>query len=200
MTLSLASQDLFPTRIWVCDCDDLLARHPAWLQHIADWRQAEPTPQGRSNRGGWNSPLMLFEHPVFAPLRERVGQAFLAAFQAMLLERPVRFQMEAWVNLHERGSFNVSHVHPHALMSACYYLQVPEGAGRLVFRDPRPAKLISALPSRAQYARGEWALRPRAGQLVIFPHWLEHWVDPHEGDQPRVAISINARPALPDAG
>jgi hypothetical protein len=28
--------------------------------------------------------------------------------------------------------------------------------------------------------------------LVVFPNWLEHEVAPHEADEPRVSIAVNA--------
>ena len=37
-------------------------------------------------------------------------------------------------------------------------------------------------------------LRPSDGLLVLFPCWMEHYVEPHEGDEPRITIAFNANP------
>jgi hypothetical protein len=35
-------------------------------------------------------------------------------------------------------------------------------------------------------------LRPEAGLVVLFPNWLEHYVEPHEGEAPRICVAFNA--------
>jgi hypothetical protein len=33
---------------------------------------------------------------------------------------------------------------------------------------------------------------PEAGLVVLFPNWLDHYVEPHENDISRIALSFNA--------
>ena len=35
-------------------------------------------------------------------------------------------------------------------------------------------------------------MSPDAGLLVLFPSWMEHFVEPHDNDEPRISISFNA--------
>lgn len=35
-------------------------------------------------------------------------------------------------------------------------------------------------------------LTPSTGLLVLFPCWMEHYVEPHESDEPRICIAFNA--------
>ncbi|MGH8328789.1 MAG: putative 2OG-Fe(II) oxygenase [Steroidobacteraceae bacterium] len=35
-------------------------------------------------------------------------------------------------------------------------------------------------------------LKPSTGLLVLFPCWMEHYVEPHESDEPRICIAFNA--------
>ena len=34
-------------------------------------------------------------------------------------------------------------------------------------------------------------LKPEAGLLVMFPHWLEHFVEVHESETSRISIPFN---------
>jgi hypothetical protein len=34
-------------------------------------------------------------------------------------------------------------------------------------------------------------LRPKPGELVVFPPMVSHWVPPNQGDDPRVVIAWN---------
>ena len=38
-----------------------------------------------------------------------------------------------------------------------------------------------------------FTVRPRSSMLVSFPGWLQHYVHPYRGTQPRVGISCNVR-------
>ena len=40
-------------------------------------------------------------------------------------------------------------------------------------------------------------LTPEAGLMVLFPCWMEHYVEPHDSDEPRIVIAFNA--VLPQA-
>lgn len=141
---------------------------------------------------------------------------------------------ECWAGVARAGQGNYAHVHPKADMSGVLYVAAPEHAGRLVFSDPRGllAEVWGApLRNRTwQRAEGhtpstrddaldtadapdgvdvEVAVQPRAGDVVVFPSWLEHRVDAHmmdgathghrnsdvgDGrDAERVVVAFNAR-------
>lgn len=194
MHVAVTHQDLFPTRIWQFDLREFSAHFPAWLQAVEAMRAVQPSPSGRSNRGGWNSDKTVFERPEFALLAASVRQSFAYALRQVTGE-DVPVGCEAWVNLHERGSFNTAHLHQGALLSATFYLTAPEGSGKLVFRDPRPGAVLSPFQGSSINNARQVQLTPYAGLLVVFPNWLEHEVTPHESDAQRVAIAINALPA-----
>jgi hypothetical protein len=71
-------------------------------------------------------------------------------------------------------------------------LQVPPGSGNLVFRDPRPGVINSFCKGAMANGYSDVRLKPDAGLLVLFPHWLEHYVEPHAGEGPRMVIAFNA--------
>ena len=91
--------------------------------------------------------------------------------------------VDTWFNCGFADAHNVFHVHPTSVLSGVFYLQVPEGAGNIVFKDPRPQALMSAFHSRA-FAKASShfnpvvKVAPSRGQLLLFPSWLEHSVDP----------------------
>ena len=103
-----------------------------------------------------------------------------------------KFKLEAWINMHDRGGFNFQHMHDGSLLSGSFYLQVPEGSGSLVLRDPRPRSASANLQPGDANAIYDVHLQPRQGLVVLFPYWLEHHVEPHNNDTPRISISFNA--------
>lgn len=187
-----AAFDLFATRIWQVRLPRLAPRFPEWVSAIAAMRAASPEPAGRTNRGGWNSQGHdLLDLPAFADLREAAVAHCRAALTDMA-GSDLAFELKAWANIHDRGGFNFLHLHDGCLLSGTFYLQVPEGSGALVFRDPRPGVLNGFAKGSRPNACKDVHLRPEAGLMVLFPHWLEHFVEVHENDAPRISVPFNA--------
>ncbi len=182
--------DLFPTRIWQA-LPPLAPKFPAWIATVDAMRAAAPEPAGRSNRCGWNSADdAVLNRPEFADLDAAVKTLCRQVLGEMGLPN-LDFHLQSWINIHDKGGFNFLHMHEQSVLSGTFYLQVPEGSGGLVFRDPRPHVLGSALKGSAPNAHSDVTLRPQPGLIVLFPAWLEHFVEPHAGDQPRISIPFN---------
>jgi len=190
----LRSHDLFPTRIWQAHLEALEPHMQSWVKTVLAMRAAHPQPAGRTVRQGWNSEDMsVLEHAEFASLREAVRAACSAALREMGHGERA-FYLQSWINLHDRGGFNFLHMHEGSLLSGSFYLQVPPGAGEFVFRDPRPGVIHGYVKGGVPNGHADVHLRPSDGLLVLFPCWMEHYVEPHDGDEPRITIAFNANP------
>ena len=188
----LASSELFPTTIWQGRATELAARFPEWIALVHDLRAASPEPAGRTNRQGWNSQDMdILARAPFADLQALLTRAVRMALEEVT-SAPPNFKLQSWINMHDRGGFNFPHMHEGCLISGCFYLRVPEGAGGLMFRDPRPGATNSRIKGRGANAHRDIHLAPSDGLFVLFPSWLEHYVEPHRGDEARIAIAFNA--------
>ncbi|HZO22825.1 MAG TPA: TIGR02466 family protein [Steroidobacteraceae bacterium] len=189
---TLRSADLFPTRVWQAHLDALIPHFDQWVLHVMKMRAASPSPAGRTNRQGWNSKDMaVLEQAEFAPLRN----AIRAACESALGEMGVRgadFELQSWINLHDRGGFNFLHLHEGSLLSGSFYLKVPPGSGEFVFRDPRPGVIHGSVKGSGPNGHCDISLTPSAGLVVLFPCWMEHYVEPHDADEPRITIAFNA--------
>lgn len=196
MQIKSLHRDIFPTRIWVYELNELAAHFDSWVSIAHQMRESALEPAGRSNRRGWNSPASLFEdQAAFRPLVETALQCFAHAFKQMQVSENLKFRLEAWVNLHDPGGYNLAHTHPGALLSGCFYLSMPEGAGSIVFRDPRPGVALGPYSGRGLNCRDPKKVKTGPGILVVFPNWLEHYVEANEGNEIRISIAMNAVPA-----
>jgi uncharacterized protein (TIGR02466 family) len=191
---ALQAFDLFATRIWQAQLPGLRPRFDEWIEAVTEMRAANPKPAGRTNRQGWNSEDMaVLERPAFAPLREAVRAGCASVLHEMGVPG-IPFELQSWVNLHDRGGFNFLHVHEGSLLSGSFYLKVPPGSGKFVFRDPRPGVVHGYVKGAVPNGYSDIRLAPEAGLLVFFPCWMEHFVEPHENDEPRIVIAFNANP------
>jgi uncharacterized protein (TIGR02466 family) len=189
---NLQSFDLFPSRIWQEHWPSLTSQLPAWTQLVMAMRAASPVPAGRTVRQGWNSTDMaVLDRPEFSALNQSIRAACSGALREMGQEK-IAFTLQSWINMHDRGGFNYLHMHEGSLLSGTFYISVPPGSGQFVFRDPRPGVLNGSIKGGVPNGHADVHLTPSAGLMVLFPCWMEHYVEPHESDQPRIAIGFNA--------
>lgn len=157
----------------------------------------------RTNAGGWHYAFDLFklEEPVVAEFRDQMEQyvqAFLNHFRPEDRKKKDNFRLEGWINVNRAGDWNLLHCHPGCFLSATYYVRVPAGmkGGDILFRDPRgPAVAMYETPGIDLPWVGAGVgtpFTPKTGLLLMFPAWLEHRVEPFEGDGERISIAFNA--------
>ncbi len=188
---TLEPVDLFATRIWQSRTPSLAPQFAAWIDAVHALRASSPKPAGRTNRHGWNSEDMtVLERPEFAALRAAIHTACANALREMNVRDA--FRLQSWVNMHDRGGFNFLHVHEGCLLSGSFYLKVPLGSGKLVFRDPRPGVVHGYVKGVVPNGYRDVHLAPESGLIVLFPSWMEHYVEPHDGDEARIVIAFNA--------
>lgn len=119
-------------------------------------------------------------------------------------QRRFAWRGEMWANVNPPGASNQTHCHPGAYWSAVYYVDDggagPSGSdqgGELVLLDPRVPMVRMRTPdlryrrSDGSFDNQEAWIRPRVGQIILFPSWLMHSVRPHGGPGDRLSIAIN---------
>jgi len=97
----------------------------------------------------------------------------------------------SWGMIYGAGDYSKIHTHPKADLAVAYYIKVPKHnnsiEGSFSHIDPRPAarwdnNFMGAI---------EPSINPNEGEGIIFPGWLEHYVNPHQSDEDRVCIATN---------
>jgi uncharacterized protein (TIGR02466 family) len=127
----------------------------------------------------------------------------LARFQEWLgekLERPKDYYQfydrmskvtNSWMNRHYRGGYTAEHCHNSSTFVASCYLKCPPGSGNIEFKNP------------LEYHLNSWPIHPeemmyievpvKTGDVLIFPGWLKHRVQPNNTDQERLVMTINIK-------
>ena len=105
-------------------------------------------------------------------------------------------QLFVWAGVHRGCSHHPTHIHEDSAVSGTLYLDVPPGSGAIVFEDPRGL--------RPPFSRNRLTHQPEVGQLLLFPPWLSHGVQPScdvaaAAGAARVALSFNVL-SVPIAG
>lgn len=197
--------DLFATPILKASPPDAENLNKALLEVIAAHREQHPGID-RSNIGGWHSDTdMAFWGGEPA---QRLADFAVREVSAHMVDiaregkRKFNWSIEMWANINKPGDANQLHCHPAAYWSGVYYpdpggAEVEGNGGELLLEDPRYPMAYMTVPdlvlrdAAAEPIYSQFAIRPAAGRIVLFPSWLRHSVRPHQGDRERVSIAIN---------
>ena len=101
-----------------------------------------------------------------------------------------------WANINYPGCFNRSHNHPNSQWSGVYYVKTPKDCGNLILEDPRPGYAMTVPQQISPHKLPYRLLRnvgymPVAGRLIMFPSFLNHYVDVNKSKENRISISFN---------
>ncbi len=198
-----ATEDLFVTRIYRAEIDGA-ARLNRDLEAVAlslasddragrMWCEKHGYP-GYTSYASLND--LSWRFPEFARLEkiiDRHARSFARDLHwEMRGNRPICDSL--WVNVMPEGGSHTSHIHPNSVISGTYYVAVPEGAGPLVYEDPRLAMLMAAPPRKEKAPRpfqAHVSVTPKPGTLLLWESWLRHEVPLNRAVGNRISISFN---------
>lgn len=184
------------------------AEHKAGLIDAIEQRRATTSGISRTNiGGGWHSDVDLprWEHPSIVALMSWVADCadkIVAATNATDEDwRRKPWEAQAWANVNPPGGA-ANALHEHIQMnwhwSGCYYVQCDDilaespaddgELGRLVFENRwHGLRLKHREPSPAN----RYFHVPRQGEVMFFPAWQHHRVEPHRQAGDRISIAFN---------
>ena len=167
-------EGLFGIPLWVLE-GDLLEGSLKWA---LDFRDKNPDGVQMSNQGGYHSRDIQDEFPFYDHLRERIQSL------------PKCKVVASWININGRGDHNSIHTHPLIDISLVWYLTNNHNTLRVI--DPLGGMKHKLLRSLDYTDMDDTKLiRATAGDMVAFPGFIPHLVEPHKEEAERVSIAMN---------
>jgi uncharacterized protein (TIGR02466 family) len=170
------------------------------LRKIVLERERTTPALDRSNFGGWQSErdFLDWPHPEMATLRDWISEAVSEmtghTFEDESLRVDGSINVVAWANVLRRGNYHRVQNHPGFSWSGVYYVSLggkPASAadGLIELVDPRGASNMIGTPGLAfeKLVR----ILPRVGEMILFPSFLQNYVNPYEGNELRIYIAFN---------
>ena len=97
--------------------------------------------------------------------------------------------LQSWINTHGLGGETLEHSHNLVDFVVTCYLNLPDNGGFIEFRDPLEYHKANS------YINPEtdlWTAIPcKTNDILIFPGWLKHRVQPNNSEEERVVLTIN---------
>jgi uncharacterized protein (TIGR02466 family) len=98
-----------------------------------------------------------------------------------------------WCNAMTSGSMQKDHNHVGCVMSGCFYLEVPDDCGPIKFYNPfiRFDRVFLPIKTHTEYTSEGWAVKPKVGQLFMWPSHLFHGVPASEFEGVRRSVAFD---------
>ena len=104
----------------------------------------------------------------------------------------------SWVNINTTPYTNQPHVHaniPKILLSGIYYPKAEDDAPLIHFISPISAHPYvidpKTISENNEFTSSRWRVKPSTGDLILFPCWLQHYVEPTLHNEDRISIAFN---------
>ena len=100
----------------------------------------------------------------------------------------------SWFTHSKPGNYAGYHMHTNCMLSAVWYLKVPENSGNIMF-DPHNDVRFAPVPTEYNiYNSTSWTITPKKGTLVIFDSRLYHKISPNSSNDERISLACNIMP------
>jgi uncharacterized protein (TIGR02466 family) len=97
-----------------------------------------------------------------------------------------------WFNIYRKGDFQEFHHHSNTALSAVYFLSGNAEKGAKLFLKKSLNDMLSPMISNINWQTIDRLFyKPEPGKVVIFRGHMEHAVEQHEDDIPRISLAYN---------
>ena len=178
--------NIFATPVWGFYLNSEKYHVSDYIEYINEMCENQPSVK-KSNYGGWQSHDDLHKEGIFQELKNSIDHVVNKCVPNTNVE-------SLWANVNNHKDFNMQHNHE-GLLSGVFYLKVPENSGNLVLVNPK-SKMNHCYYSKtlSQYIpslKHDFVIKPEPLAVVIFPSWLEHYVEPNLSTSSRISVSFN---------
>jgi uncharacterized protein (TIGR02466 family) len=187
---------IYSTPIWQTEYPYFEENKAQFIQSIRDLKEKYPEGVNKSNLFGYHSPQNIHEEETrIHPFLHYAGEIVMKAAEDLGFI-PIDVALTSvWFTINDsRQCMNAEHIRGDTF-SGVFYLKAPEGSGRLVLQNPGINRLwqgLSLVERKNQFTGEKISIAPVEGNIVMFPSYLPHWVEPNDHDDERISISFNA--------
>lgn len=118
--------------------------------------------------------------------------------EQLRIDDVINFELQnSWVVKHNRGDWAHRHCHKNSMISGILYLNVDQNSGSLIFHKDNGWENI--FPKMIEFPYKDfnnlnaltWAIKPKIGEIVLFPSHLDHSVTENLSHITRYCLAFN---------
>ena len=188
---------LFSVPVFHYSLNDYGKHNKKLLVYIYDLYNQDKIGVQRSNVDGWHSKSFKItdkNSPAYAFFQE-TKKYVVDVFNVFGWKyNPEKVRMtEMWAIINKKNNLNTAHTHPNNYLSSAYYVKAPENCGTIKFTNPNSVarERFPEIETETDFNQNSVEIKPKEGDLLIFPSYLTHSVNRNQTDEDRIVISFN---------
>jgi uncharacterized protein (TIGR02466 family) len=155
------------------------------------------TKSRKASNLGWQSFNFDLSENIFLNLNKEIHKHFVSYVKSIPLKNNFKIA-NMWANVNKYKDYNLIHTHPDSVISGVYYLKIPKYSGNLFFVNPACDGIDYlweyCIKEHTQQNSSRWNITVEESDLILFPSWLKHGVDPNlNKEEDRISISFNIK-------
>jgi uncharacterized protein (TIGR02466 family) len=187
--------NVYSTPIWQSEFPNFLENKEEFLKSVKEYKE-ETNNQGliHSNVNGYQSLPNLHSKKKLSILFDYIcSLAKQSVSDLQFIDCDV-FISSSWSNINDsKNCINSEHIHGDTF-SGVFYLKAPKGSGSLCFRNIGINPMWAGCElttTKNQYTGEVIKVKPVEGNIMLWPSYLPHSVEPNNHDDERISISFN---------
>lgn len=186
---------IYSVPVWQSEYPNYEEEKDTFIEVVNRFRENNPESKENENVNYYQSPDNLHHQEELRPLLEYICHMVQKANSDLdLIDCDVALT-GVWVNIQDNSSAILSeHVHKDTY-SGVFYLKAPEGSGKLSISNIAVNKIwqgLSLVDTKNQFTAKSIKINPVDGQLLLWPSYIPHSVEPNAHDEERISISFTA--------
>ena len=169
-------------------------------EHVLDVKRKGQYGLFLTNRGGWHSKIFTERNIFNRQLFDNIDLMVEEVKNQTGLNMDLKLD-NYWYNINQSGSYHIPHNHVtlknRIIVSGVFYIQTTSDSGNLVFRrnDPLVSLVFDEKHTNNfnEYNSTTWKVEPINNYCILFPSYLEHYVEPNNSNENRISMSFNYR-------
>tara|TARA_R110000851_G_scaffold25977_1_gene74178 strand:+ start:4443 stop:5024 length:582 start_codon:yes stop_codon:yes gene_type:complete len=165
------------------------------INYLLELKKQDSKGRKISNPTGWQSFNIDAAQKIFLNLNKEIEKNFVNYINSIPLNNT--FQITSmWGNINTYKDYNIAHTHGGSVISGIYYLKTPPNCGRLCFYNPAHEGIDYlweyCIEKFTPQNSSSWKIDVEEGDLVLFPSWLKHGVEPNlNKKENRISLAFN---------
>ena len=98
---------------------------------------------------------------------------------------------QSWTTATLKYQFQTPHEHSGNTVIGVYYVHTNEKSGDILLHDPRGANSFIPSFEDGLSGRSYHRITPKTGDLLLFPAYIVHSVEPNLSDETRISLAMN---------
>ena len=127
----------------------------------------------------------------FAPINDFVIKSVKEYCEVIKVDFNKIVGTQGWFNIYRKGDYQEYHSHNPYLLSAIYYLKTPKEGSKLHLGNPFDDMIAPNYTEHNTDNAMSMVIQPEDGMFIIFRSHLQHCVEKHMDDEPRISLAYN---------